>query len=376
MLYHHGSGEYKEAASKAADRARAKMQDEIDRGKLSALSTVQKVMNEVPTDAVVKASALDFSSDDQGRKLLLRMGQQDPLLVADHALGQICSRAEVPMAMYRKLVNNADTEGWGPGLMAHIFNEMYDHQGDHKKYLARSYGDTLRGWLSTSYRRLDSRPLLDAFLGATKQVGMIPVKGYASETKVMMKTLLPCVFEPAENEVVCFGATWENSDYGNGAHSIRVFVLRLWCTNYAIANEGIRQIHLGKRLSEDITFSEATYQLDTAASASAINDIISQSISPRRVEEMCGAIEEAASEEISNPGKFLERFKSALTKDERNLISARYNEPDVELLPPGNTTWRMSNAISLFANETEDVERKMELMKLAGSIVPALAEAA
>lgn len=376
MLVHHSGGAYQEAASKAADRAREKMTEEIACGRASAAITVNRVMTEIPTDAIVKASALNFVTTEESEDIMVKMGDQEPLVISSNALGQFCARADVPMAMYRKLVKNEDTEGWGPGLMATIFNEMYDHQGDHQKYLARSYNGTLRGWLSTSYRRLDSRPLADAFLGASTKVGMIPIKGYASDTKVMLKCLLPRVYEPAENEVICFGASWENSDYGNGAHSIRVFVLRLWCTNYAIADEGIRQIHLGKRLSENITFSEATYALDTAASASAINDIVGGSLSPDRIQAMCGAIEEAANTEIKEPGKYLEKLKSALTKGERELITARYNTPDVELLPPGNTTWRMSNAISLFAQEIDDTERKIELMKIAGSIIPALAEAA
>jgi hypothetical protein len=375
MLIHHGGG-YQEAATKAADRARIMMTEEIESGKSSAFATVHKVMTEIPTDRVVKATALNFTTEETSNQIIVKMGDQNPLYIGRNALEQFCGRADVPMAMYRKLVDNHSTDGWGPGLMAHIFNEMYDNMGDRKSFLARSYDTQLRGWLSTSYRRLDSRPLLDAFLGATKAVGMIPIKGYASDTRVTMKSLLPKVFEPAENEVVSFGASWENSDYGNGAHNIRVFVLRLFCTNYAIADEGIRQIHLGKRLGENISFSQATYDLDTAASASAINDIVNGSLSPERIQAMCGAIEEAASEQIKDPGKFLERMKSSLTKGEREHITAKFNTPDVQLLPPGNTTWRMSNAISLFANEVEDSERKVELMKIAGTVIPALAEAA
>ncbi len=382
MLVHHSDRDYKEAASAAAARARQKMEEDIERGRTSALATVHKVMTEIPTDAIVKATAFTFMGADADEEsddnlgIQVRIGQQEPLQVADNALQQICGRADVPIAMYRKLVGNQETAGWGPRLMAHVFNEMYDNMGEGKRFLARSYGGTLRALLSTSYRRLDSRPLLDAFLGASNALGLVPFMGYGSETRVMMKTLLPVVFEPADNEVICFGCTWENSDYGNGAHSIRVFLLRLWCTNFAIADEGIRQIHLGKRLAENITFSQATYELDTAASASAINDIVRGSLAPDRVEAMCSAIAAAASNTISSPGSFLERLKSSLTKGERELITAKYNTPDVELLPPGNTTWRMSNAISLFANDIQDVERKVELMKIAGSIIPDFAEAA
>jgi hypothetical protein len=375
MLLHHGSQSYQEAASEAASKARAKMQAEIDQGKMSAALTTQKVMTEVPTDRIVKARALSFMTDEDCNQVLVQMGQEKPQIVANNAISQLCQRADVPMAMYRKLIGNKETDGWGPGLMAEIFNQMYDHQGESQAYLARSYNDTLRGWLSTSYRRLDSRPLLDSFLGICNEIGMVPIKGYASETKVMMKCLIPRVFEPAENEVIAFGATWENSDYGNGAHSIRVFVLRLWCTNYAIADEGIRQIHLGKRLTEDFRYSQHTYKLDTETSASAIKDIVRGSLSSDRIGAMCSAIEMASREEIKSPGKYLERLKT-LTKGERESITEKYNTPDVELLPPGNTTWRMSNAISLFANQIEDTERKIELMKLAGTVIPNLAEAA
>jgi hypothetical protein len=375
MLYHDVGGDYNVAASNAARKAREKMDDIISRGMASAGATVQKVIDEVPEDRIVKATALRFDPMEEIDGVNVTIGNQDTFSIGKHALGQFCSRAHVPMAFYKYLTENEETSGWGSGLVANVLNEMYDHMGDHKRFLARSFGGTLRGWLSDSYRRLDSRPLLDSFLGAINDLNAVPVEGYASETKVMVKAMLPAVFEPVDNEVLCYGVSWENSDYGNGAHSIRVFVLRLWCTNYAIANEGIRQIHLGKRLSEEIRFSQETYDADTKATALAIGDIVRGSLSAPRVDAMNQAISHAANEEIAKPGDYLTRkLKNVLTKGERQEITDTYNTPDVMLLPPGNTTWRMSNAISLFAQRCEDTERKIELMKVAGSLVPALAE--
>lgn len=372
MLYHHGGTDYKEAASAAAIRAKAKMEQEIEFGKRSAAETIQRVMTEIPTDLVVKTSTLNFKADRN--EMILSVAGNDPLYISDNAVSQLCQRAEIPMGMYRKLIRNPETKGWGPELMAHVFNEVYKHQEE--RYLIRSYGNSLRGWLSTSYRRIDSRPCLDSFFNATNELGMVPVKGYSSETKVMVKCLLPIVFEPAPDEVVCFGLSWENSDYGNGAHSLRVFILRLWCTNYAIAEEGLRQIHLGKKISDNILFSEKTYRLDTETTASAIHDIVISSLSEGNVNRMAEAISTASVISVDDPRKFLENLKSVLTKGEREAIAETYNAPEVELLPPGNTIWRMSNAISLFANQVEEPERKIELMKLAGHIIPELAEAA
>ena len=376
MLYHDVGGDYDVAASSAAKKAREKMDDIISRGMNSAGATVQKVINEVPQDRMVKATALKFSPIEDIDGVKVQLGGEESFDIGKHALGQFCQRAHVPMNFYKHLTEAEEASGWGSGLIAHVLNEMYDHMGDHKRFLARSYEGQLRGWLSDSYRRLDSRPLLDSFLGAMKEIRAVPVEGYASETNVMVKAMLPAVFEPVDNEVLCYGISWENSDYGNGAHSIRVFVMRLWCTNFAIANEGIKQIHLGKRLGEDITFSKETYDLDTKATASAITDIVRGSLSPGRVNAMNLAIKESAENEIAKPGTYLDRLKNVLSKGERESIKDKYNTPDVELLPPGNTVWRMSNAISLFAQDVDDTERKIELMKVAGSLVPALAEKA
>lgn len=372
MLYHHDGRGYAEAASAAALHAKTKMYQTIEEGRASAANTIQRVMTEVPSDYVVKTMAVRFGST--GEDVRLHIPDQDPLSISGNALTQLCTRADIPIAMYRKLIGNEETAGWGPELMSTIFNECYSHQNE--RYLARAYNTRLRGWLSTNYRRLDSRPIFDRFLGDITELGMVPVAGYASETKVMMKALLPVVFEPAMDEVICFGISLENSDYGNGALSVRVFVLRLWCTNFAIADEGIRQIHLGRKISDNFEFSERTYQLDTETTVSAVSDVIKGSLSPNRVECMVDAIANASMMELEDPRKYMETFRNLLTKGERQAIVERFNTPDVELLPPGNTLWRMSNAISLFANEIEDPERKIELMKISGNMIPNLAEAA
>jgi len=42
----------------------------------------------------------------------------------------------------------------------------------------------------------------------------------------------------------------------------------------AIFAEAMRQIHLGKRLADDILYSQKTYELDTETTVSALSDII------------------------------------------------------------------------------------------------------
>src|SRR5262249_23574703 len=162
--------------------------------------------------------------------------------------------------------------------------------------------------------------------------------------------------------VLVYGLVLENSDFGNGALSLRTFVLRLFCTNYAIGNETLRQVHLGARLGDDFAFSDRTYRLDTAAKASAVRDLVRQNLAPSAIARLQDAIRRANDERIE-PHKIGERLRKVLSKGEVNQVVESFNSPDVENLPPGNTTWRLSNALSWVAGKLTDAERKLDLMK-------------
>jgi hypothetical protein len=62
-------------------------------------------------------------------------------------------------------------------------------------------------------------------------------------------------------------------------------------------------------------------------------------------------------------------IKKNLGKDEGKLAATKFASADVEMLPPGQTKWRWSNALSWLANETQDERRKLELQDFAGSVL-------
>jgi hypothetical protein len=64
-------------------------------------------------------------------------------------------------------------------------------------------------------------------------------------------------------------------------------------------------------------------------------------------------------------------LRKSLTKGEVEQVTTAFNSPDVENLPPGNTDWRLSNALSWVAGQTQDAERKLDFMKLAGAVIKA-----
>jgi len=392
MLTHYGEKDYAVAASEAAAHAKNKLYGLIDEGRSSAQWLVNKVQTEVPEDRVIAARDFRFDGmvDDRPpgfpHGLLFQFAEKDrtgimgtsvekDFTLEDHALSQICGRTDGKKTglawKYAQWLREPDRIGWGLPLLANNLNEIYKHQGN-KRYLVRSYHENVRGFLSDSYRRLDSRPLLEAFATTAQECGAVPIRGYGNNTKVAMKALLPYVFEPADNEVIAFGAMWENSDYGKGKLKIWGFMMRLWCTNYMISETGFSQVHLGKKLSDNMLFSQKTYDLDTATSASAIKDVVTQALSPDTTNKYCEVIRKAHEQKI-DPRVAIKRVSTALNKGETELLTEIYNTGGVELLPPGDTAWRLSNALSWVAGQSEDQERKLDIMKVAGGVLSAVA---
>lgn len=372
MLYHHDSTRtYAEAASDAARAARTKLEATIENGRAHAMAVIAKVESEVPDDRIVRGPALNFEAGNAaaGDGIMVHLPDagtigSTAMTVHNNALQQLTERG--PAAMPMKYVRELQATHWGRELLADSLSRIYANSDE--RYLARSYGGQLRGFLSSSYRRLDSRPLLDSFAQAVAKVGAIPVEGYVTDTRVTLKALMPQVYEPVPGEVVALGLAWGNSDYGNGAHSLRIFMLRLWCTNYAIGDESLRQIHLGASLGEDMNYSDRTYRLDTARSASMIRDTVDMTLGPDGVYRALEAVKQANEDKV-DPKQVGAYLKKRLGAGMATQVADAFSSADVEMMPPGQTRWRLSNAISWVAGQTADTESKLDLMRAAGEVL-------
>lgn len=363
MLTHHSNADYNVAASEAATAARTRMEAQINDGQKKAAQVIEYVQANVPEDRVVLGKKLAFHATEKG--IALDIPEKDIITQTLHrnALGQAASRVDLPIGFVNDLLDRGE---WGRELAARNFNELFGHlNGD--RFLLRSVAGQVRGFLSNSYRRLDARPILDNFLGGVMKFGAVPVAGTVTETKISIKVVLPMIFEPIPNEVMLFGAEYENSDFGNGALTMNTFVDRLWCTNFARSESLLRQIHLGARLGEDMAFSQRTYILDTKTMASAVGDMVNNALSPKSVNDYL-ALVQAANEKKVDGREVAEFMKKRLTKGEAEAASNAFNGADVEQLPAGNTAWRMSNALSFIAKSAEP-ERALELQRIAGEVL-------
>lgn len=362
-------GTYNMSNSEVSAKARDIMERKIEAGRASAAHLLEHINTVTPSDSVVRASALHFQVADSNLEnppVELVFGD-DSRTIHKHALAQIGAKAGVPGAFLSELTAGAP---WQRELAATILNEHFHKSTDaaRSKYLVRTVNHEARGFLSDRFRRLDSRPLLESFALACQQVGAVPVDGHVTDTRVAMKALLPMVFEPVQGEVICLGVEWGNSDFGAAKHTVRAFVLRLWCLNGATMENSLAQVHVGRQLSEDIEFSRRTYELDTRASASALTDIVRGTLGPSKVNALVDGIRMADEKKIDwkNMKTNLAR---RLLKGEMQAVEAAYESEDVVNLPAGKSLWRASNAISWIAGKTEDGDRKLELQRLAGEVL-------
>jgi hypothetical protein len=363
-------GNYESANSQAARAARERLQHRFDEGLRIVDATLNEVERSVPDDYLVPSHRVEFEPIDGGVTLSMP-GESKPLGVHHHALAQLGTRAGIPKR-YIDLLREEDSD-----LLAHNLTTRYQRQ-ESKRYLARAVDNEVRGWLSSSYRRLDIAPLVTAFLAEAREHGAVPVDGSCLPTKFYLKLMLPQIFEPVPNEVLGVGAVMRSSDFGDGAFSLKLFIERIICTNGMVAEEALRKVHLGARL-DDLEFSAETHRLDTQTLASATRDVVRSLFTPESVESKMTLIKAADAQEI-NIGKAIEamRKQSKLSKTEAERCSELYKSPDIELLPPVRShngrlkrgygsSYRLANAIGLVAHES-DRGRALELEELAGRI--------
>lgn len=372
MLHHHGSENYNVAVSAAATAARSLMEQKIETGRTSAAALWEKVNTQVPVDAIVRGRGLKFGYDVEAPGITVEAGGT-AMTVHRHALQQMASKAGIPGQYLGELVTAP--EPWKRELAARTLG---DHYGRHQqgagedlsaaRHLVRAVHGQVRGFQSDRYRRLDSRPLLEAFAEGCKELGAVAVEGTATDTRVALKAYLPMVFEPVPNEVMCLGVEWANSDFGAGKHALRAFIFRLWCANGACMEDAMSQVHLGGRLADTIEFSDRTYALDTRASVSALRDVVAGTLGPRSVNTILETIRQADEKKVEWKSVSTLLGKKLL-KEELKQVRDAFDSDDCINLPAAKSVWRVSNAISWIAGKTEDADRRLDLQRIAGGVI-------
>lgn len=347
-----------------AHEAKEKLERLVARGIANTAPVVERIMSQVPSDSLVRGDALDFTVNAAG--VAMSAGEQEWHL-HDNAVGQLCGRIGLPVAYARSLAGDEAKE-WQLALLRHNLRE-HTHNSE-QRYLVRAVRQQARAVLSDRFRRLDSRPLLDAFIGALTEVGAVPHEGLGTELSASVRAIIPKVHEPVPGEYMVFGLDWVNSDFGARAYSISFYCLRLRCLNSWVGGSQLKQVHLGGRLPEHIEFSDTTYDHDQKTMTEATKDVVRGALGAKSINAQLDLVRRAHETEVDWASAW-RRVSRELTKAEQQSIKEAFDGPDVVNLPPGKTNWRLSNSVSWLAHSVEDQERRQELQRLAGALVEA-----
>jgi hypothetical protein len=362
-------------APTGADRALAvrKLDEALHRGIATAEGVVRRVMDCQPHDAIVRAQAMRFAAPDGGAPLTMTVGENNAWSFHPHAFGQVANYVAPKGAELLSVWRTG--EQWMRELLCTVLNTTFEHSD--KRHLIRSVGGDgggvrdARGFLSDKYRRIDSRPICEAFVHGCQENGAQPYGGSAMDTRHNLKFIHPEILEPTPGEYIARGLEWSSGDFGDVAHQLRMFLVRLWCLNGATAEDLLRQVHIGSRLDDEIEFSDRTMRYDTKATLSATVDMIRSAFLPANRDKLVARIAAASAERIEGRGAFSAVARN-LTKAELESATEAFEGPDVLNLPEAPTRWRASNVLSLMAQQSSIApERREELERLAGSMLKA-----
>jgi len=363
MLMHHDAREYETAAREAADWALPKFNAIINEGKRNLTETVTKIATTHPKDAVVGAAALDFGADEKGLGVKIPT-IDEPLRFHRHALIQAADRVGMPSST--KTIDWMRSVPEGDETIAKLFNDHFHRE--ESKYLVRMVDGQIRGFLSDRYRRLNSGPIVEKLMLAVAKFGAMPIKAKYMDTKYFLKFIHPVLHEPLPHEYMLFGLNFRTSDYGAGQLEIGGFVHRLRCTNLLLTEDGFNQVHLGSRLSDNMEFSDKTYQLDTETVASAVADIVENVFSPTFVTKKMKIIQKLGETQV-DADSIIEGLvkRKKLTLGDAKEVKMLCSSADTENLPAGQTMHRLTQALALFGGQ-QDTDKALEFEKLAGEV--------
>lgn len=373
-MIHHSDVPYDVALDAAAAGFKTKLEEMIHKTQGSAQTVVERVQRETPNDRVADTTTLEFMADAEDGKAIVMSLQNRKAKgyfregLHKNALDQVAERAGIPATYVNRLLEKP----YGRELIVDNLTTIFKKEPN-KKVLIRSVNDEVRGVLSNSFKRMDSGPIIDAFAKACNEVGAVPVEGVGGDLRWAVKAILPLVFQPAAKrgmeEVLAFGIQLSNSDYGKGALGLNAFCTRLVCTNTATLEQVMREVHLGKRLTDDIDFSEKTRKADTQLQVLQIGDIVKQILAPEKINALVGRIGEALEKRIDPKEAWTTLPGMGLLKGEIDAVKALFIDGDVEVLPRGTTQARLSNAVSWFAKSAASPERRLELEEIAGELL-------
>ncbi len=215
--------------------------------------------------------------------------------------GQVASFTDIPQAYYRRLSKEA------PELLVKNINHGFrriQKDDETKNRLVRTIDGRVRGFLSNSYRMLDSFDLMEAVMPMLLEHQFQVVSSELTEKRMYLKTATQRIQgEVKVGDVVSYGVMISTSDVGAGCLRVEPYFLRLWCMNGAVSDTKFRKAHLGRgnveREVQEILTTK-TKQLNDQAFFATVRDYVANTMKPEVFQKELDKMKDAANRPINN----------------------------------------------------------------------------
>lgn len=343
-----------------------KLQRMLDEGRNNLDEALRNILheNQVRQDILARPNAIDFAVRDQHVYPQLVNGDTQEFSMTRHSEGQLFGRANIPVKYAQRLLEIGEND-----LLRSNLDRMKSHYMKDGVML-RQVDGRIKGWLSPAYKRMDSGPVIESFVERAVKGGLSPLAGRNTDYRYQIQFVAPEVIsiDTGAGEHTVFGLSLVTGDYGSQALEINMLAIRIACMNLAEGYDVFRRVHLGSRVRSDqdaIILSQKTLELDSRALGSAIGDVVGQFSD--HVNIVVSKIKEAASKEIKDITPIMQQFRNkGMKKDVAEQIKALYlSDSGTEILPQGNTQWRLSNAISYVAKGAPTADGLIDMQRLA-----------
>jgi len=288
-----------------------------------------------------------------------------------HATGQLGDKLGIPTTYLKSLASG--TEQWERDLAAKMLNEHVIHS-ERKRYLVRTLNDQVKGVLSDKYRRLNTAEIYAEFFNACVNKGAQLLDCCYDETRTYIEFVLPevvpVITQHNGTTYMVFGLRISNSDYGDGALRVQSYSMQVVCLNGMTRDNLIRQVHLGKKLPDNLILSNETYKLDTETQASLVRDIVNSAFNTEFLLDEVQNIQRAGSRLVNIDTEVKKLPKMGMRKEEVKSLTDILSDNNPEHGVQGrNTIWKLTQAMTQVGVQSGNTRRKRDIEDMAGKLL-------
>ena len=307
-----------------------------------------------------------------------------PQVLSNRAIEQLGERLSpaVPGKFGRELAAQR------PQIASCLFNDM--RVASPSRVMFRCLDGRVRAALSNKYRILDdldiaftaldviqrnkgtvlecsaSESRMEIKFTATHMVDYIEENrgGDGNEKHIKRSTLDPNEFKHLGKGAVCPFVRVTHSGVGEGGLGIGFGIMRLWCTNGAVTEQAMNQIHLGAAQSIGM-LSEETIAADSKAIMLKCRDLIVASLDSANFKRIVNQAKHAVADAIDAPSLAVANLveNTGLTESDQEAI-LRYFLRDYD-----QNRWGLAQAVSRYSQDSDDAVDASELESIAGKLI-------